>query len=182
VNPRRFSLRPFDSGAPAPGIRIDGAVRRRADALSIRFEIRGALPSIALPPPAARPGRRDRLWEDTCLELFLGPAGCRRYWEFNFSPSGHWNVYAFASYRDGMREEEAFAPALRVVRAAGDRITLSADVALGTIAPGGGALEAGVCAVILGADASTSHWALAHPGSRPDFHRRESFTMILPAG
>jgi hypothetical protein len=54
------------------------------------------------------------------------------------------------------------------------------ELDLGKILPAGGAVEAGVCAVIRTTAGGTSHWALAHPGPRPDFHRREGFALILP--
>ena len=59
--------------------------------------------------PADMPARRDRLWEETCFEFFLAVKNSPRYWEFNLSPAGHWNVYRFADYRQGMQEEPAFA-------------------------------------------------------------------------
>jgi hypothetical protein len=54
------------------------------------------------------------------------------------------------------------------------------DLGLGNILPAGETVEAGVCAVIKTETGGTSHWALAHPGPRPDFHRREGFALILP--
>ncbi len=30
-----------------------------------------------------------------------------KYWEFNLSPAGDWNVYRFTDYRQGMEEETA---------------------------------------------------------------------------
>ena len=56
------------------------------------------LQRFSLKPFPVFPRRRDRLWEETCLELFLGEEGSERYWEFNLSPAGHWNVYRFEFY------------------------------------------------------------------------------------
>ena len=44
------------------------------------------------------PKRKDNLWHHTCLELFL-KQGEEAYAEYNISPEGHWNYYAFDSYR-----------------------------------------------------------------------------------
>ncbi len=42
---------------------------------------------------------RDYLWEDTCLECFLGKQGEKAYIEINASPTGHYAVYQFSDYR-----------------------------------------------------------------------------------
>jgi hypothetical protein len=121
----------------------------------------------------------DRLWEETCLELFLGAKGSGRYWEFNLSPAGHWNVYRFTSYREGMQEEPALSSLPFGVRIEPGILRLSLDLDLRKILPAGEAVEAGVCAVIRTATGGTSHWALAHPGPRPDFHRRDGFALTI---
>lgn len=165
-----------------PAIAITGAIARRAETLSVRFEIRGHdLPALSIPPRAASPARRDRLWEDTCLEIFLGVDGFRDYREFNLSPAGHWNVYRFAAYREGMREEPAFTSLPFEVRVdpAALRLSLSADI--GPVVPRQAAAEIGVGAVVRTREGGMSHWALTHPGARPDFHRRDGFLLNIPA-
>ena len=169
-----FSLQPFP-GEDASGLRIEGTIGRRGNTLSIGCAILGNLSKIAIPSPAELPGRRDRLWEETCLELFLGEKGLERYWEFHLSPAGHWNVYRFASYRKGMREEPAFASLPFLVRREPEALRFSLDLELGKILPAGTAIESAVCAVIRTLSGKTTHWALAHPGPRPDFHRRDGF-------
>ena len=120
------------------------------------------------------------MWEETCLELFLGTADSGKYWEFNLSPSGHWNVYRFTRYREGMREEPAFTSLPFAVRMGPDALELPMELDVGKIVPAGKDLEAGVAAVIETTDGGKSHWALTHPGPRPDFHRRDGFALILP--
>ncbi len=178
----RFSLNPFPGQVQGPAREIGGSLGRRAGILSLDCAIRGDLGRIAIPAPAARPERRGRLWEETCLEMFLGPDGSEGYWEFNLSPAGHWNVYRFSSYRTGMREEAAFSSLPYRVRSDREALRISVRIALGTILPAGGCFEIAVCAVVRSAHGTASHWALAHPGPRPDFHRREGFAIRLPAG
>ena len=79
-----------------------------------------------------------------------------------------------------MREEQAFPSLPFDVRIGPDTLDLSVELDVGKILPGGVAIEAGVAAVIGTTDEGKSHWALAHPGPRPDFHRREGFTLTLP--
>jgi hypothetical protein len=180
VNLLEFSLKPFQGKGDRPDIRISGTIGRRAGTLSFRCAVQGDISELAIPLTAEPPAREDRLWEATCLELFLGIPGSRGYWEFNLSPAGHWNVYRFASYREGRREEPAFSSLPFGMRSGPGSLRLSMDLGLGNILPAGETVEAGVCAVIKTETGGTSHWALAHPGPRPDFHRREGFALILP--
>lgn len=177
---RQFCLSPFPGEATGTGIRIAGSIGRREQSMTLRFELAGDLSDVAIPETAKVPARRDRLWEGTCLELFLGVAGSPRYWEFNLSPAGHWNVYRFASYRKDSREEPSFASLPFEVRRESGAVRLFLDFELGTIVSAGGELEVAVCAVVRSKTGDTSHWALTHSGSRPDFHRREDFRIRLP--
>jgi hypothetical protein len=114
------------------------------------------------------------------MEFFLAQPGSPSYREFNLSPSGHWNVYRFESYREGMREEERV-PGLpfRVTRD-GERLRLFLETDIGKllIRPVG-EIEAGICAVLRSAAGGASHWALAHPCPRPDFHHRGGFLLKI---
>jgi hypothetical protein len=40
-------------------------------------------------------------------------------------------------------------------------------------------LEVGVSAVLQSSSGELSYWAVAHPGSEPDFHHREGFCLKL---
>jgi hypothetical protein len=181
MRPRRFLLNPFPGEAYPAGLAIGGSVARRADTLSIRFEVRGNLSKVSIPAAAEEPRRRDRLWEGTCLELFLGTADSESYWEFNLSPAGHWNVYRFTRYREGMREEPAITSLPIDVRRDPEALFLTAEIGVGRIVPAGKDFTATVAAVIGSIDGGRSHWAPVHPASRPDFHRREGFALTIPS-
>ncbi len=174
-----FSLKPFREKRPIPGMEIAGSIGRRGNMLTVRCELRGDLSKLAIPARGEVPARKDRLWEETCLELFLGIKDSGNYWEFNLSPAGHWNAYRFSSYRDGMREEPAFASLPIEVRIDPKALRVSLDLDIGTIVPAGKTVEAAVCAVVRTGTGEISHWALAHPGPRPDFHRRDGFLLDL---
>ena len=180
MNLLKFSLKPFQGKEDRPDIAISGTIGRRADTLSVGWAIQGDIPALAIPAPEGPPARVDRLWEETCLELFLGAKGSGGYWEFNLSPAGHWNVYRFTSYRKGMQEEPAFSSLPFGVRIEPGILRLSLDLDLRKIFPAGEAVEAGVCAIIRTTTGGTCHWALAHPGPRPDFHRRDGFALMIP--
>ena len=177
MHPIRFLLIPFPGEGNPAGLTIGGSIGRRADALSIRCEVRGDLSKVSIPAAADAPRRQDRLWEGTCLELFLGTADSGKYWEFNLSPSGHWNVYRFTSYRKDMTEEPAITSLPFDVRRDSEILVLTAEFNVGKIVPAGKELAATVAAVVETSDGGKNHWALTHPGPRPDFHRRENFTL-----
>ncbi|HZW36003.1 MAG: DOMON-like domain-containing protein [Deltaproteobacteria bacterium] len=179
MNPLGFSLIPFPTENNSPEIRITGSVGRRESRFSIACTIQGNLAALAIPAPASFPVRKDRLWEETCLEFFLGASDSEVYWEFNLSPAGHWNVYRFTSYRQGMREEPAFASLPFRIREEPGSFGISMERDVGKILPNGDVLKVAVAAVIRTIKGDTSHWALAHAGHRPDFHRRESFLLNL---
>jgi hypothetical protein len=123
MNLRSFSLKPFPGEDNAPDVKITGTIGRRADTLSIGYA-QGELP-----------GRKDRLWEGTCLEFFLGVKDSEPYWEFNLSPAGHWNVYRFISYRKDMREEPAFTSLPFRIQTEPEALRLSLDLEVGKIIP-----------------------------------------------
>lgn len=178
---RNFDLKPFRKQG-APDIKIYGTIGRRANLLSARFSLQGNLSDITIPAPGELPRRKNRLWEQTCLELFLGITDQEGYWEFNLSPAGHWNAFRFASYRKDMREEPTFASLPIRVQRKPESLGISLDLDVGKIIPPNKAVEVAVGAVIKKKNGETSHWALAHSGHRPDFHRRDTFALHIPAG
>lgn len=176
----RFILNPFPGEENPAALTIGGSIVRRADTLSVRYGMGGNLSKVVIPASAETPRRQDRLWEETCLELFLGTADSGEYWEFNLSPSGHWNVYRFTGYREGMREEPAITSLPFDVRRDPEALILAAEFGVGKIVPAGKDLAATAAAVIRTIDGGKSHWASIHPASRPDFHRRDGFALTLP--
>ena len=179
MHPQRFLLKPFPGEGNPAGLTIGGSIGRRAETLSVRCEVRGDLSKVSI-PAAAAPRRRDRLWEETCFELFLGAAESDAYWELNLSPAGDWNVYRFTRYREGMREETDITSLPFDVRRDPEALLLTAEIGIGKIVPAGKVLAGTVAVVIRTSDGGKSHWAPIHPASRPDFHRRDGFALILP--
>ncbi|MBI5740209.1 MAG: DOMON-like domain-containing protein [Nitrospirae bacterium] len=179
MNLKRFSLEPFSSSGLPPGLKITGSIGRQNNALAVRYELTGSLAEIIVPAKADAPGRKDKLWEETCFELFIGLPESKQYWEFNLSPSGHWNVYRFSSYREDMREEPACSSLSLSTESRPDALSLSLDFDLDIIIPADSELKAGVSAVVKLMDGRLTYWALVHPGDRPDFHSRRSFIVEL---
>ena len=180
MNSRRFSLQPFPEAGPVSSLKIAGEISRVSNRLAIHYELVGHLSEIVVPMPADMPVRKNTLWEETCFEFFIAAKDSSRYWEFNLSPAGHWNVFCFDAYRKGMQEDAAV-------------ISLPFSVPFFTRAPcrfpwkliwiesflRDQALEVGISAVIKHGGGMMRFWSLSHPGPQADFHRRDGFLIEL---
>jgi hypothetical protein len=179
MNDRRFRLQPFPATGPMHDLKIMGEIVRRSSMLTVCYALIGPMSGLAVPAPAEAPDRRSRLWEETCLELFLAVEDFPTYWEFNLSPAGHWNVYRFTDYRQGMREETAFAALPFSIENRADSLLLAMDLDLDRIVREDQHLEVAISAVIKHLGGEMTRWALTHPGPQPDFHLRDSFIIEL---
>ena len=181
-----FYLIPFPDNCPHPEIEITGQIERFNQQLSITFQLTGEIEKIAIAPADPNPSRRNELWQTSCFEFFLGLKGSPKYWEFNLSPAGHWNIYRFDDYREGMAEELAFQSLPFLVKVQPDSLNLSLDLNLETIISPTQALEVGITTVIqskindlISEQNSITYLALTHIGKEADFHQRKSFILNL---
>lgn len=173
-----FTLHPF--AAPSEtGITLGGTIRRDSGRLCLTYRLHGPLHHLCIFPPSVEPQRRHELWKGTCLEGFIQPAGSSAYWELNLSPAGHWNLYRFDAYRQGMREEPAIAKTNITVKTCVDQIDLGTEVDLSALGIGSEKLAIGLSAVIRALDGHLDYWALTHPDTKPDFHHPRSFVIGL---
>lgn len=174
---RVIPLQPFAAADPPWALRLEAAAARAGDILEVEFRLEGETARIV---PACVPGpgsRRDGLWRDTCFEVFVAVAGEARYLEANLAPTQDWNVYLFDGYRLGPRPDPASSDLPRTAEQGDGILTLSCSLPLASLAPGERVLEVGLAAVIRLDGGRAGHWALAHPGDRPDFHLREGFLL-----
>ncbi|MDR0439554.1 MAG: DOMON-like domain-containing protein [Candidatus Accumulibacter sp.] len=169
----------------APMIRaVEAGVAALADgSIVFCYRLRGDMARVRL-PEANAPERRERLWEHTCLEAFVGVEGVTAYREFNFSPSGCWAAYDFSDYRRRLADPALAAPRI-TARATEGRLELEAAMSLSSLpfAPPGANWLIGLAAMIEAVDIvddALSCWALRHPAQRPDFHLRDGFALRHP--
>jgi hypothetical protein len=176
---RSFSLYPFHAHEEFPEVEIFGTVSRRTNLLTLRYTMLGDLSVIAMPSPVPIPARRNKLWKETCFEFFISIKNSLRYWEFNMSPAGHWNVYRFTDHRQGRVEEIALKSLPFRFEKEPDAYSLTLDLNLDRIMPSGHVLEMGISSVLKPHEGTPTFWALTHPGTEADFHRRDSFILEL---
>jgi hypothetical protein len=179
MNHQTFSLQPFPSTKFLHNLKIVGNIARNDNKLAIRYMFGDDLKEIVIPPPSKTPLRKHELWQDTCFEFFLGIKDSQRYWEFNLSPAGHWNVYRFDGYRQEMQEEKAFTTLPFNVQNQANGLILLLDVDLHKIISVEQAIEVAITTVIKDKDGEITYWALTHRGAEADFHLRNSFIVEL---
>jgi hypothetical protein len=174
-----FSLQPFRDRSQLPPLKLEGHIQRTHPQLSLTLTLSGNLETVEIPPPAATPRRKNQLWKTTCFEFFLGLIHSPSYWEFNLSPTGDWNVYHFASYRQGMQAENTFSTLPFTITAQSKKLTVNLETSLEPLIPIEQKLDIAIATVVSFKDKKISYWALNHCSSEADFHRRESFTIQL---
>lgn len=177
-----FELIPFpdpDQAAVRAEIEISGTIARQAQQLHLHYMLQGSLSEVVIPGRSPTPNRCDQLWQTTCFEFFLARPQSDAYWEFNLSPSGDWNVYRFAAYRQGMEPEGTWPTLPFRVESENDRLSLTLDVDLTPLALPDHPWAIALSTVIQLKTGPLSYWALTHPHSEPDFHRCEGFRITV---
>lgn len=174
-----FSLQPFPSTDLLPNLQITGNIVRNGNQLHLDYTLGGNLKEVVIAAPSDTSARKNELWQETCFEFFLGIKNSERYWEFNLSPAGHWNVYRFDGYRQGMQEETAFSTLPFSVEDKADCFAIALDVDLDKIVSANQVLDVAITTVIKLRDGEVTYWALTHRGTEADFHLRESFVIEL---
>jgi hypothetical protein len=154
--------------------RIEADIRTDGRCAHLRYRVIGRIAGLRLPGAADQPDS-DRLWEDTCFEMFARTAGALDYDELNLSPSGKWVHFNFTDYRSGRDRWRTITPDI-LTEATSDSFTLSGVGAL----PERGPWRIGLSAVIEETNGRKSYWALAHPPGDPDFHHPDCFVLDLP--
>jgi len=160
------------------GITVSAAAAWTADGgLQLEYRITGAIGTLRLPPPAT-PEAADGLWQHTCCEAFVAATGEAVYREFNFSPSSRWAAYRFDAYRQRNMAWQPETHPIVSLQIAGDCIRLHADVPASQL-PAEASLDLGLTVILETLAGDKSYWALRHGGQQPDFHLRDSFTLLL---
>lgn len=173
-----FSLLPFADNTASHN--LDGSFDLRGHDITCRWRLEGALDKIMCPPRAASPQRKMSLWEHTCFEFFIGGTEESGYFEFNLSPSGHWNSFSFNGARTGMCQTSALCCTASAIEGP-DAQHLVVQARLNFVPPAAAdRYRVGVSAVIEDTAGERHYYALSHDGPHPDFHQRSTHWLILP--
>jgi hypothetical protein len=178
----RYNLQPHPNSpcTAVSGIEVE-ILRARTGNLLVHYYVTGGADLIVPSPRAPSTQRRaDELWQHTCFEAFVKPAGGEAYWEFNVAPTWDWQAYALSGYRAGRRPADAIAQPMTENRCGGTPWELRAHWALADVVPNDVPWHVGLAAVIEDKDGAISYWALAHAPDKPDFHHASAFALELP--
>jgi len=150
--------------------------------LKLQFRLSGRISNLAVPGPE-EPVRTVGLWEETCCEAFLKPAGGDAYYEFNLSPSAQWAVFDFTGYRENFRQLDVGRAPVIDCETTVEQLVLDAVIDLSMLPPGVHAQDwsLGLSCVVKSKVGATSYWALAHQPEKPDFHDSNCFALTLEA-
>ena len=176
-----LTLHPDSRCGAVTGIEVEVA-RPAPRRLALHYAVSGEIGDLSLPTVAAAT-RADGLWRATCFEAFVRGSSGEAYCEFNMSPSRQWACYRFDGYRQAMTPmDEVGDPRVDIART-GMRLDLRAvwDLDAASDLPGEGPWRLGLAAVIEEAGGRFSHWALAHPRGKADFHHQDGFALQLTA-
>lgn len=165
-----FALEPFRENEIIRS--LDGEIVVSPREVHCRYHLVGDMDSIVWPALENKFERRADLWKHTCFEFFLGRRGDSGYFEFNLSPSGNWNSYAFSSFRKDMKLSESLG--LRTMHVTTNIYEKQLSAVVDLMTELDGIVDIGIAAVIEDVNGWHHYFALAHSGERPDFHRRDT--------
>ena len=178
MSDRTIQLQPFNPDPTTPNLEITTWIHRQSKTLSIGYHVQGNLSQIVLPKVEPCINRQDDLWQTTCFEFFLAIFNAPEYWEFNLAPTGNWNIYRFAKYRRGMQPATRFEGLPLQVTESENSYYLETAISLDRVVSGNTTLEIAVTMVIEDTQGNLSYWAISHPGTEADFHRRDGFVLL----
>ncbi|MEW5771387.1 MAG: DOMON-like domain-containing protein [Pseudomonadota bacterium] len=163
---------------PAPFVTAIEVTTNLSEAgdLTLTYTLAADLKHLRIPEPTP-PTRADDLWRHTCFEAFIQGDDAPAYREFNLSPSGQWQAYAFVDYRRGGPLAPAPAPTMKREDSA-NSLTLVCTLPAEAV-PRGRLLRLGLTAVVEAVDGSLSYWSLRHAPGKPDFHHTHAFALSL---
>ena len=160
-----FILREFHGNNFAS---IIASLKFKESTLTASWIITGQVSEIILPPIKLEPKRQDKLWENTCFEIFLKQENQENYYEYNFSPNLSWNSYCFKSYRSEIASFETDTPLIQF-KSSAESLIMSAKITLPQELRYKTQLALAI-ATVLKTRQGLTYWALNHPKEKPDFH------------
>tara|TARA_R110002072_G_scaffold113986_3_gene243868 strand:- start:21025 stop:21558 length:534 start_codon:yes stop_codon:yes gene_type:complete len=172
-----FVLTPFHASSLVR--QINGSVTRDGSCLNLQYQFSGTS-SILLNEPVDFPERRDRLWESTCFECFIGLSSADRYLECNLSSAGHWQAYEFEGYRTIAHTSKDFRVSGDYRRQTPDNniVRCSVDINHPDFVTEDWHISPAV--ILKEIDGPLQYFAASHPDNKPDFHLASQRTLILP--
>ena len=115
------------------------------------------------------------LWNQTCFEAFLKPVGTEQYYEFNFSFKPAWMIFHFERYRFPQPPIASKDFEMKSMKWESTNCKLTVELINKTKHK---KFNIGLAAILEEKQGIKHYCALAHTGSKPDFHLSDSFTLV----
>jgi len=157
---------------------VFATLRRVNHEMVVDFLLRGDTSTIQWPVPLPHSAPGNELWKHTCFEVFIADSDDSAYWEYNFSPSRQWAIYAFSGYRQPSGIAVSSNPSVGIPCLGDKTFTLQLQFPLEAPLENK-SLSVGVSAVVENRDGTRQYFALTHCAQKPDFHRRDSFLIKM---
>ncbi|OUR97188.1 hypothetical protein A9Q84_12745 [Halobacteriovorax marinus] len=174
-----FNLIPFKKSLNS--FDIQASLELVGSNLEIEFIVKGNIKNLHLPKSLDETKRVIGLWESSCFECFILNNETLSYYEFNYSPEGHWNCFYFPKPKAPLKQSPNFEEATCVINLTDQTFSLKTTIDLYNFLPGFWKKEAmsfGLTSVIE-CDEKLSYWAISHIDEKPNFHNFESFERVV---
>ena len=175
-----MKLIPFPGTIDHCPFRIEADLSWRDSTFRADFAVIGPPETLGLQPSGKAGERAERLWEDTCFEVFLRPVESDFYWEINLSPDGRWNFWRLEGYRTGLAaEKRVTGPTQWSCELLEGRWRMAVTFDLRAIPElACRPIRATVAAVAAPAQGEKTFWSLVHSQDKPDFHYPDHFVLL----
>jgi hypothetical protein len=173
-----FNLVPFKEEALP--IDIQAELNLNGSNIEIHFLVKGQLDNILLGDKEEIGRRVIGLWESTCFECFVLNNETLSYYEFNFSPEGHWNSFYFPKKKSPLKEALSFKNITTEVQHQENTFSLKASIDLYCFMPSfwkENQMSFGLTTVIECKN-KLSYWAINHLDKKPNFHNFQTFQKV----
>jgi len=149
---------------------IKTSIEYSSTQLRVDYEIIGKITNYNF-PIQTKQQRADKLWLDTCFELFIANKEKQEYWELNISPSTEWNSYYFTKYKKGMKESNMFLTPQIKTSNSKTKYKFSFETIIQKEIPSD-KLEINISAILLDKNKKRSFYSINKRYGSPDFHDR----------
>lgn len=161
-------------------VNLEAGLQLIGSNLKVNFKLSGEVEEIALPKKEASGRRVIGLWESTCFELFILNNETHSYYEFNFSPEGHWNAFFFPKKKAPLKEAISFKDIQSNQTHSKNEFSLDASIDMYSMQPAFWQEENMSVALtgVLESKIGLSYWAIDHLDKKPNFHNFDTFKRL----
>ncbi len=156
---------------------ITTTIESQESQLKLNYQIEGDISKYNFPQKTEQQ-RANRLWLDTCFELFISNRDQKEYWEINTSPSTKWNSYHFTEYKENMKESTIFSTPKIITYSTKSQYRLSFETTMQKNILEK-ELEINICVILLDRDGKRNFYSINRRDNTPDFHDRLKWSQPI---